>query len=75
MINPNFNPYDLLQDLQQRMHHLEQAHNRMARDYTQTQRDLDVALDVIQTLQKSQISLVEFVNSAMEIDQILKEHK
>lgn len=50
-LNPSFDPFDTLIELNSRLQLLERAHNRMAHAYQQTEQDLSLALDAIKQLQ------------------------
>lgn len=65
MFDKRFDPYDLLIQLNERLMHLERQHNAMARDYQQTQRELNVALDSLQTLQRGHLALSELVGLSL----------
>lgn len=60
----NFDPFDALQELNQRLLAVEKAHNIMAEDYIKTQRELSIALDCLNSLQKSHLALSEVVGAA-----------
>ena len=52
MMNNDFDPYDALIELNERMNRLEQTHNNLARAHHQTERDLNVALNSLKNLQQ-----------------------
>lgn len=52
MLDNNFDPYEILIQLNERLTRLEIVHNKLARSYQLSQRDLDVALQTINHLQK-----------------------
>lgn len=60
----NFDPYDALNELNQRLLAVEKAHNIMAEDYIKTQRELSIALDCLRSLQKSHLALSDVVGAA-----------
>lgn len=62
MMDNNFSPYDALMELNERLHTVEQAHNRLARDYVKTQDDLLEALRQINTLQRGHLALSQLVS-------------
>jgi hypothetical protein len=57
-----FDPYDALISLDKRLKEMEQKHNAMANDYMLTQRDLDIALVSLNSLQKAHLTLSELVS-------------
>jgi hypothetical protein len=54
-----FDPYDLLIELNERLSRLEVAHNKLARAYEQTEKDFSVLLTSHQHLQKAHLTLSE----------------
>ena len=72
MMNNNFDPYDALISLQDRLNHLEHAHNKMAHAFRKTEVDLNIALHNLQNLQKSHLALSELV--AAQVLQDLSKH-
>jgi len=64
-----FDPYDALIELNERLIKLEQVHNQLARDYTKSQADLNVALHSLRQLQKSYLTLSQLVNSLTILNQ------
>lgn len=75
MFQGDWNPYDVLIKLDARTNHLIQKHNQLANDYEQTKRDLDLALDALQNLQKSHLALVDLVSKIVGVDALLKDIK
>lgn len=69
MFERNFDPYDLLIQVNDRLQRLEQAHNAMARDYSKTQTDLAVTLNNYRNLQRSHLALADVVMKA-ELDKL-----
>lgn len=61
MLNNDWDPYDALIELNERMLRLESAHNRLAHAYEQSERDLNLALDALQSLQRSHLALSNFI--------------
>lgn len=59
MFSRDFNPYDALVELNERLMRVEQAHNALARAFEQTEREVNVILQSVQALQKAQLSLGE----------------
>ena len=59
----DFDPYDMLIVLQDRLNVMEQAHNNLANAYRQQHADLQLSLEAIQTLQKAYLNLSQQVNS------------
>lgn len=49
---PQFDPYDLLIQLDARLNNLERAHNKMAHAYQQSEQELTVALHSLKHLQQ-----------------------
>lgn len=64
MFDPNFSPYDALMELNQRMLMLESAHNRLVGEHRQLQKDMDIALSSIQSLQKGHLAMSNLVSVA-----------
>lgn len=61
MMNPNFDPYDLLMSLTDRLNRLEQAHNHMAHAYSRSEQDLIQAKKRIKQLEASHKHLNDLV--------------
>jgi len=61
----NFNPYDALIELNERLSNLEQVHNQLAHDYLKTQQELTIALECLNTLQKGHLALSNTVTSGL----------
>ncbi len=61
----NFNPYDALVELNDRLSRLEQVHNQLADDYMKTQRELDIALECLNSLQKGHLALSQTVTTSI----------
>lgn len=59
----DFDPYDMLIVLQDRLNVMEGAHNNLANAYRQQHADLQMSLEAIQTLQKAYINLSQQVGS------------
>lgn len=62
MLNNDWDPYDALIDLNERLLRLETAHNNLAHAYEQSERELGLALDSILSLQKSHLALSGFIS-------------
>lgn len=71
MFEGDWNPYDVLIQLSERLNRLEHAHNILAREYTKSQHDLDIALQSLNSLQRGHLALSELVaaNALMNLDQ------
>lgn len=52
MMPNDFDPYDALIELNERMNRLEQAHNNLARAHQQSERDLNTTLKSLKNLQQ-----------------------
>jgi len=63
MFDNDFDPYDALIQLQFKLQEVERAHNLLAKDYIRTQKDLDLALSSIQSLQKGHLALSKIVTN------------
>lgn len=61
MFDKNFDPYDALIELNERLHQVEKQHNLLAKDYQKSQADLNIALNSLQNLQRSFLSLSQLV--------------
>lgn len=61
MMDNNFDPYEMLINLQERLHRLEQAHNQMAHAYRKTEVDLSVTLHSLRSLQQSFLTQSQIV--------------
>jgi hypothetical protein len=61
MMNKNFDPYDVLINLQGRLERLETAHNKMAAAFQLTENELNVALFSLRNLQKEHIKLLKTI--------------
>ena len=61
MFNNNFDPYDMLITLNERLNQLEQAHNNLGRAFQKTERELNTALKSLNHLQRSHLELSQFV--------------
>jgi hypothetical protein len=61
MFHHNFDPYDTLVSLNDRLNRLERAHNKLADAYTVSQRDLSITMDSLISLQKSHLSNCELL--------------
>jgi hypothetical protein len=54
-----FDPYDMLIELNERLNRLETAHNKMAHAYQKTEEELSMTLSSLQSLQKAHLALSE----------------
>jgi hypothetical protein len=61
MFDSGFDPYQALIDLDARLNAVHRAHDALARDYMQTQRDLDILLESHQHLQQAHLQLSKTV--------------
>lgn len=61
MMSNNFDPYDALIELNERLLRVERAHNRLAKDHERLQRELTIALDAVQTNQKHLLKLHQII--------------
>jgi len=52
-----FDPYDALIQLNERVNALEKVHNQLATDYMKSQRDLTLALNSLNSLQKHYLAM------------------
>lgn len=62
MMNNNFDPYDILMQVTDRLHRLEIAHNKNADTFRKTEVDLQVALHSLRNLQQKHIQLTQKVH-------------
>jgi hypothetical protein len=65
MFGQDFDPYDALVNLSARLDRLEQVHNALASDYVKSQKDLDLVLNSLNSLQKGHIALSDFVSTVV----------
>ena len=61
MMNNDFDPYDALIQMNERLHALEKAHNKMAHAYQASERDLSIALNSLRNLQQQHLKLSQYV--------------
>ena len=59
----NFDPYDALVELNQHLLELKAAHNNLARAFDNQTKDLTLALDSLNNLQRAHLSLVQSVQA------------
>lgn len=59
----DFDPYDMLIVLQDRINVIESAHNNLAMAYNQQRKDMDLLLESVQTLQRAYLNLSQQVSS------------
>jgi hypothetical protein len=64
MMDSGFDPYNALVELNERLLRLEQAHNMLANDYMKSQRDLDITMNSLNSLQKGHLHLSQLVGVA-----------
>jgi hypothetical protein len=69
MFDPDFNPYDMLVTLTQRMTELEKAHNNMAHAYNATVKDHELLKHKFKNLEQSHLALANHVFKA-ELEQL-----
>lgn len=58
----DFDPYNALIELNERLLRLEKAHNHLAHAYEKSERELNMALDALQSLQISHLVLSNIVS-------------
>ena len=75
MFKGDWNPYDVLIKLDARTNHLIEKHNQLAEDYDRTKQDLDLALDALQSLQRSHLALADVVSKIIGVEALLKDNK
>lgn len=75
MFEGDWNPYDVLINLSERMRHLEQAHNRLAEAFQRTENEFNQLLKAFQNLQKSHLALSELVGAAAISKFDIKQHE
>jgi len=61
VFNPDFDPYDALVNISERMVVLQEAHNNLANAYERTQREVQTSKNQIRNLQQSHAHLNELV--------------
>lgn len=59
----DFDPFEALMDLNERMNRLEHAHNNLACAYERTEKELDQTMEALLSLQKSHLYLSDFVSN------------
>ena len=57
-MNRDFDPYDLLMEVMERMNRMEQAHNNLAKAFEKTERELNIALHSVRHLQQQYMLLL-----------------
>ena len=74
LFDNNFDPYDALVELNERMNRMEHAHNALAHAFHQTEQEVSVLLKTIQSQQQTIISMGElFANKTLfDLDQMNK---
>lgn len=68
MMNNDFDPYDALISMNERLHKLERAHNKAVDALRKTDVDLQVALHSLRNLQQQHLKLSQHVHN-VNIDQ------
>lgn len=58
----DFDPFEVLMEITERLNRLENAHNNLAHAYERSEQELNQALDALQHLQKSHLYLSDFVS-------------
>jgi len=58
MMNRDFDPYDILMEVMERLNRLEHAHNKLANAFQKTERELNIALQSIKHLQQSHMVIL-----------------
>lgn len=66
-MNNDFDPYDMLIVLQERLNRLEHAHNQMAHAYRKTEVDLNVTLHSLRNLQQSFLAQSQLVQDLIKL--------
>ena len=64
LFDQQFDPYDALIELNDRINRMEIAHNNLAKAFQRTEQELNMALTSLQHLQKSHLKLSELVSIA-----------
>ncbi len=67
MYRTDFDPYDALIEMNQRLARVEQAHNTMADDFVACQRQIRLLEETVINLQKSHLQLTELVRQTTEL--------
>lgn len=68
LFDSDFDPYDALIELNERINRMEQAHNNLASAFQRTEKELNLALTSLNHLQKGHLSMSRLIN-AMAITQ------
>lgn len=71
MFDPNFNPYDVLANLSDRMNQIEAAHNRLCRAFEQLEKNTKIIEARLKNMEDSHIALASHVFKA-EINDLVK---
>jgi Ca2+-binding EF-hand superfamily protein len=64
LFDQQFDPYDALVELNERINRMEIAHNNLAKAFQRTEQELNTALNSLQQLQKGHLKLSELVSIA-----------
>lgn len=67
MMNNDFDPYDALISMNERLHILEKAHNKMANAFHTSEKELTLALHSLRSLQQRYLLLLKRVEQQDEI--------
>mgnify|MGYP006293134347 CR=1 FL=1 len=57
MFNRNFDPYELLLEMQERLSQLETMHNKLAHAFQESDHELTMALQLLRSLQQRHLKL------------------
>ena len=62
MMGNNFDPYDMLIQLSERLHRLEVAHNNIADAFHKTEVELNIALHSLRNIQQRHLHITQRIN-------------
>lgn len=57
MLDPNFDPYEMLMQMQERIRNLEHVHNLLANAFTKSEAELTKTLKLLRDLQQHHLKL------------------
>lgn len=63
MMDNNFDPYDMLMQMSERMLVMEKAHNKLAEAFTKSEHELTIALHSLRNLQQAHLKLSQHVHN------------
>ena len=69
MMDNNFDPYEMLINLQERLNRLENAHNKLAYAFQRTEADLNVTLNSLRNLQQAHLGQGRLINELIQLQQ------